>query len=165
MKACRVSFVRDLFGRGTSEAQMYDRGEYSGQAFRTFHPNAKTKEIWNTAPTILEPITRRLPSSFADQALFSRVAEFHQLQRYSTGYGYNAYDYPDDGQYPALPLDERTAWLMVLSPAALPDFDLRKFAQYLDERLMSTCQERGGTGERATCAHRLRWSRAERRLI
>eukprot|EP00969_Alexandrium_andersonii_P259240 11462409-Alexandrium_andersonii.AAC.1 len=67
MKRCRVTLVRDLFGHGESERVMYSDGEYSGPSFRLFHPDAKPKEIWNTAPTMLGPITRRLPSSFTDE--------------------------------------------------------------------------------------------------
>eukprot|EP00969_Alexandrium_andersonii_P207665 9174268-Alexandrium_andersonii.AAC.1 len=73
MNKCRVTLVRDLFGRGKSEREMYSEGEYSGPVFRLFHPDAKPKEIWNTAPTMLEPITRRPPSSFTDEALYARA--------------------------------------------------------------------------------------------
>eukprot|EP00969_Alexandrium_andersonii_P215799 9531928-Alexandrium_andersonii.AAC.1 len=62
--------------------------------------------------------------------------------------------------YPLRPLRGHTLWVGILTPAALPDFDLRKFEEYLNSRPFHKICEQApeglpGNENPMTAAHRL----------
>eukprot|EP00969_Alexandrium_andersonii_P052451 2303382-Alexandrium_andersonii.AAC.1 len=69
---------------------------------------------------MLEAITGRLPSSFTDEPLFASAQEYAAGLVAGAGIGYGEYDYPPDGQYPVIPLDERAGWVNILTPRRVP---------------------------------------------
>eukprot|EP00975_Prorocentrum_lima_P016260 3450152-Prorocentrum_lima.AAC.1 len=57
---------------------MFQDGWFTGYIYSVFFPQKKPKTLWPAPTSMMEAITRRIPSSFTDEPLYASALEYER---------------------------------------------------------------------------------------